>query len=936
MQIQRSDGRPLGYGGRSARWRPGGWLRAALGAFLSALLLIWSMGTALAVEAATVRIGVLAFRSLEQTEARWQETARALEAAVPGWRFRIVAMHNEALDAAVAAGSVDFVLTQPEHYIILRNQHGLTALATLMPLAGGKPVVQLGGVIFGRAQDGLRDLHDVAGKRVAAIYPNSLGGFRIQQWELLKAGVNLPTDVARLEFLGQPQDNVVEAVLQGRADVGFVRTGVLEAMAAEGRLNLEQVQVINPQSPRVFPQLLSTQLYPEWPFLVRRGVPEELSKAVTLALLNISPDSAAARSGEYYGFSPPGDYTPLEAVLLRLRAHPGRLEHFGLADIVDKYALPLVVGLSLLLCAALAGAWLLFQDRRRINAALHRLEQAEAAQRIAAVAFETQEGIVITDASNRILRVNQAFTQVTGYSAAEAEGQTPALLKSGRHDALFYQHMWSDLQNYGRWQGEIWNRRKNGEIYPEWLTVTAVRDPAGQICHYVAIFTDVTERKAVEAQLEYMTLYDSLTGLANRRLFRDRLQQALYTCIRSRQYGGLLFVDLDDFRYINDTLGHSRGDDVLVEVARRLVEVVGEAATVARLGGDDFTVLAGSLGTDLAEAAARLEQLGEALLQVLSASYRLAGGEYHCPASIGVTLFMDQRESAEELIKHAELAMYQAKEGGRDGICFYDPGIQVEVSHRLELERDLRLALQRGEFFLCYQPQVGADGKILGAEALLRWQPESRGLVSPSLFIPVAERTGLILAIGHWVLESACQQLVLWQQQEATRHWTLAVNISARQFHQAGFVDQVREALLRTGADARYLKLELTESQLLLDVEDTIAKMAALRRLGLSLSLDDFGTGYSSLAYLKRLPLGQLKIDQSFVRDIGKSDSDDAIVQAIIGLAGSLSLEVIAEGVETEQQRDLLHQWGCRHFQGFYFHRPMPARHMDNLAGVAS
>ncbi|MCE1172144.1 MAG: PhnD/SsuA/transferrin family substrate-binding protein, partial [Azovibrio sp.] len=585
------------------------------------------MGTALAVEAATVRIGVLAFRSLEQTEARWQETARALEAAVPGRRFQIVAMHNDALDAAVAEGSVDFVLTQPEHYIILRNQHGLTALATLMPLAGGKPVVQLGGVIFGRAQDGLRDLHDVAGKRVAAIYPNSLGGFRIQQWELLKAGINLPTDVARLEFVGQPQDNVVEAVLQGRADVGFVRTGVLEAMAAEGRLNLEQVQVINPQSPRVFPQLLSTQLYPEWPFLVRRGVPEELSKAVTLALLNISPDSAAARSGEYYGFSPPGDYTPLEAVLLRLRAHPGRLEHFGLADIVDKYALPLVVGLSLLLCAALAGAWLLFQDRRRINAALHRLEQAEAAQRIAAVAFETQEGIVITDASNRILRVNQAFTQVTGYSAAEAEGQTPALLKSGRHDALFYQHMWSDLQNYGRWQGEIWNRRKNGEIYPEWLTVTAVRDPAGQICHYVAIFTDVTERKAVEAQLEYMTLYDSLTGLANRRLFRDRLQQALYTCIRSRQYGGLLFVDLDDFRYINDTLGHSRGDDVLVEVARRLVEVVGEAATVARLGGDDFTVLAGSLGTDLAEAAARLEQLGEALLQALGASYHLAGGE---------------------------------------------------------------------------------------------------------------------------------------------------------------------------------------------------------------------------------------------------------------------------------------------------------------------
>jgi diguanylate cyclase (GGDEF)-like protein/PAS domain S-box-containing protein len=548
------------------------------------------------------------------------------------------------------------------------------------------------------------------------------------------------------------------------------------------------------------------------------------------------------------------------------------------------------------------------------------------------VAFETQEGIVITDVNNRILRVNAAFTQMTGYSPEEAIGQTPALLKSGRHDAGFYRRMWEELQTQGRWQGEIWNRRKGGEIYPEWLTVTAVRGPAGDIRHYVAAFLDISERKQAEAQLEYMTLYDSLTGLANRRLLQDRLHQALAGISRNKTFGALLFIDLDSFRHINDTLGRSHGDGVLVEVARRLRDEVGEEATLARQGGDDFMVLLESVGNKLTESAAHVEHLAEKLLARLSEPYVLDNEECQCTACIGIALLQDQQVSADELIKQAELAMYQAKDSGTNTARFYDPAVQEAVASRLGMETDLRHALKNHELTLHYQPQVNAAGDIVGAEALLRWQHPERGMVSPALFIPFAESSGLILPIGAWVLEQACAQLALWQKTSAVASgWTLAVNISARQFHQTDFVEQVRNTLLQSGADPRRLKLELTESLLVADVEDAVRKMDALCELGMSLSLDDFGTGYSSLAYLKRLPLAQLKIDQSFVRDIGQDASDDTIVRAIIGLAASLGLEVIAEGVESAQQREMLLKWGCAHFQGFYFYRPMSAGQLSEL-----
>jgi len=550
-------------------------------------------------------------------------------------------------------------------------------------------------------------------------------------------------------------------------------------------------------------------------------------------------------------------------------------------------------------------------------------KQAEQELRVAATAFESQEGMFVTDAHNVILRVNQAFTDITGYTAAEAVGETPNLLNSGRHDEAFYARMWESLRDQGAWQGEIWNRRKNGEVFPEWLTITAVKGSAGENTHYVATLTDITRRKAAEEEIKHLAFYDPLTRLPNRRLLLDRLHQALASSARSGREGALLFIDLDNFKTLNDTLGHYKGDLLLQQVAQRLVTCIREGDTVARLGGDEFVVMLEDLSSNPKEAATQCETVGEKIIATLNQIYQLAGHEHHSTPSIGITLFNDIN-SVDELLKRADLAMYQAKAAGRNTLRFFDPEMQALVTNRAALETDLRHGLEEDQFVIYYQAQVREDGTLLGAEVLVRWQHPERGLVSPAEFIPLAEETWLILRLGHWVLETACAQLAAWAADSATADLSLAVNVSARQFHQADFVDQVLAVLAQTGANPRRLKLELTESLLLDDVQDIIAKMTALKAEGVGFSLDDFGTGYSSLSYLKRLPLDQLKIDQSFVRSVFHDANDAAIAQMIIALSQTMGLSVIAEGVETEEQRDFLSRLGCLAYQGYLFSRPLP------------
>jgi diguanylate cyclase (GGDEF)-like protein/PAS domain S-box-containing protein len=553
-------------------------------------------------------------------------------------------------------------------------------------------------------------------------------------------------------------------------------------------------------------------------------------------------------------------------------------------------------------------------------------KQAEEAQRIAATAFEAQQGMFITDELKVILRVNKAFTEITGYSAEEALGSTPALLASGRHDAAFYATVWDSLQRSGSWQGEIWNRRKSGEVFPEWLTISAVQGADGRATHYVAAFNDISLRKRTEDQINNLVFYDPLTRLPNRRLLLDRLDQALHASTRHARKNALLFVDLDNFKMLNDTLGHSQGDALLVQVADRLKTCIREGDTVARLGSDEFVLMLEDLSEDEIEAAIQAEVVAEKVLGAVVANFTLDGRAHHGTCSIGITLFGGPAlEGREQPLKRAELAMFQAKSAGRNTLRFFDAPMQAEVSARAALEADLREAVRKQQFALHYQPQVVEAGRISGVEALVRWHHPQRGMVSPGEFISLAEETGLILPIGQWVLDAACNQLAAWAVYPAMAHMTMAVNVSARQFNQNGFVDGVLTTLAHTGAKPNLLKLELTESMLVDDVEAVIAKMDALKVRGVSFSLDDFGTGYSSLAYLKRLPFDQLKIDQSFIRNIVTDSNDSAIAKMVIVLAESLGLGVIAEGVETVTQRDFLASQGCHAYQGYLFSKPIPA-----------
>ncbi len=559
------------------------------------------------------------------------------------------------------------------------------------------------------------------------------------------------------------------------------------------------------------------------------------------------------------------------------------------------------------------------------------LEEREAALSVAAIAFEIEEGMIVTDQDEVIIRVNRVFTSLSGYSADEAIGKNLSMLKFDREDAEFYPRMREILHRNNYWQGEIWNRRKNGETYPEWLTITAVVGKDGRITNYICAFFDITERKQAEEKIHNLAFYDPLCQLPNRRLLFDRLHQAVTTSARNKSCAGLLFIDLDNFKILNDTRGHDIGDLLLIEVGQRLRTCIRDSDTLARLGGDEFVVLLEGLSEDRTEAAVQARGVGEKMLIDIHQPYMLKDIEHYSTASIGISLFANYRQNLDDLLKQADTAMYAAKKAGRNTLRFFDPAMQEALEMRSQLEAGMRKALPKHEFKLYYQVQVDSMQHPIGAEALIRWEHPEQGLISPDKFIPVAEDTGLILPLGQWILQTACAQLKEWESNPLTRELTLAVNVSARQFRQPSFVEQVSKVIEQTLINPSLLKLELTESTVLENVADTIIKMHALKKIGVRFSMDDFGTGYSSLAYLTQLPLDQLKIDQSFVRNIGTKSTDAMIIQTIIGMANNLGIEVIAEGVETDAQHDFLSGAGCWLYQGYLFGRPVPVKEFTAL-----
>jgi len=576
-------------------------------------------------------------------------------------------------------------------------------------------------------------------------------------------------------------------------------------------------------------------------------------------------------------------------------------------------------------------AGLIFLARARLFRCLgigarlrERNEDRERLRQAAAVFDCTREGVLVTNSKGLIVHVNRAFMAITGYQSEEVLGQQPSLFKSGHHPPGFYQAMFATLDSTGEWSGEIWNRRKSGEIYPQWQTIRLIHDDQGQLSHYVAVFSDISPIKDSEHELTHLAHHDPLTDLPNRLLFTDRVEQALASAQIHKRGCALLMIDLDHFKMINDSLGHNVGDQMLKAVAERLQGMFGPGITLARLGGDEFAVLAESC-PQLVQAAA----LAQRIIDGLKEPFLINGHQLFINASIGISLFPGDALSAEQLLRNADSALFKAKSAGRDDYALYTEELTAHAQQRVEIAFELRRALEQHELRVYYQPVHDMKtSRLIGVEALVRWEHPQRGLVSPAEFIPIAERTGLISDIDNWVMQQACEQMCRWQRAGVELSF-IAVNVSSRLFARRELYQRVAQVLRETGLDPAYLELEVTESAVMEDPEVALEQMHRLRELGVRLAIDDFGTGYSSLLRLKRLPVQKLKIDQGFVAGLPCDEDDGAIVRVIIALAQSMGMQVHAEGIEQREQAAFLLEHDCDLGQGYWFGRPVPAQALD-------
>ena len=605
-----------------------------------------------------------------------------------------------------------------------------------------------------------------------------------------------------------------------------------------------------------------------------------------------------------------------------------QLSHYLLINFIDE---PLELGRWLqargYVWVSLSALVIYWIGRRfaRAHALQQPLKENRERLRQAAAVFDcTREGVLVTDTQGLIVHVNRAFMEITGYQCEDVMGQRPSLFKSGRHSAHFYQQMFQALESTGEWSGEIWNRRKSGEVYPQWQTIRVIHDDQGQVSHYVAVFSDISAMKNSEHELAHLAHHDPLTDLPNRLLFTDRAEQALASAQVHKRGCALLLMDLDHFKIINDSLGHNVGDQLLKLVAERLSGLFGPGVTLARLGGDEFAVLAESC-PQVVQAAA----LAQRMLNAMKDPFIFDGNQLFISASIGISLFPSDALSAEQLLRNADSALFKAKSAGREGYALYTEELTAHAQHRVEIAGELRRALDQHELRVYYQPVHDLhDSRLVGVEALVRWQHPERGLVPPGEFIPIAERTGLIAEIDAWVMDQACRQMCQWLADGAPLSF-IAINVSSRLFARRELYEQVAQVLHTTGLDPAFLELEVTESAVMDDPEVALEQLHRLRELGLRLAIDDFGTGYSSLLRLKRLPVQKLKIDQGFVAGLPWDEDDAAIVRVVIALAKSMGMQVHAEGIEQVEQARFLLDQECDMGQGYWFGRPMPADEID-------
>jgi diguanylate cyclase (GGDEF)-like protein/PAS domain S-box-containing protein len=899
-----------------------------------------SLSSALAAQVA--RVGVLSFQNKAETLAQWQPTATALAQAVPQTRFEVVPLTYEEMDAAVNADQLDFVLTNPEHYVVLRQTHKLRPMATINQRIGNRVVDNFGSVIFTQANSGIQTLAQVRGKRLSAVGLNSLGGY-LMAADIFRANqitLHNSTD-ASLSFAGVPHSRVVQKVLAGEADVGVVRTGVLEQMVAAGQLDLAKLRVLNLQPAGIFPQLLSTALFAEWPLAAMPQTPTVMTKATLVALLQIQPDSDAARAGRYQGFSIPANYTPVEELMRRLKVYPGTQDGPVWKTLWQDHQGEIAVGALMALLLGLGLAGHLWRSNRRLRELTQLNKEAQTSLEIAAAAFNSEVGLIVTDEATQIRRANPAMVALLGYTEADLSGQPTAVLRASSVAEGTLRKVWKEVTTCGHWQGELLCKHRDGGDVPCMVSIATVRNTASGMTGYVGSFTDISAQKQSQEHIRKLAYFDPLTGLPNRRMFLETLQSAMNQALVEGTLAGVMFIDLDHFKNLNDAHGHTVGDQLLGLIARRLELLIGPGDIAARLGGDEFVVMLPGLSTSEDQAMAQAMQLAECIHHALRAPFELDTHNdiglqaqtlrYTCSGSIGVALFGLVDEPLTEVLKRADVAMYKSKQDGRNLIRQYDPAAQKAINQRMALSNDLNLALRDGQLKLLYQLQVDALNQAVGAECLMRWHHPQHGSVSPVEFIPLAEDSGAIVAMGDWVVQSACDTLARWACEPALAHLTLSVNVSPRQFTESDFVPRITRMLQKTGVKPQLLRLEVTEGILMHDTQEVIAKMRELCTLGLSFSVDDFGTGYSSLSYMQTLPLAELKIDKSFVNDLTTSDRAQAIVKTIIALGQSMGITIVSEGVETQAQKNQLLALGCTLLQGYLITRPIGCAELEAL-----
>ncbi|MCD8513957.1 MAG: EAL domain-containing protein [Nitrincola sp.] len=861
-----------------------------------------------------ITLGIFAFRPAEILLRQYQPLADYLSESLGDTQVILKVLSQDAIEAAIATQQLDMVFTNPSHYIQLRSQNPLSgALATLISKEDGQAVDHLGGVIIARYDNPKTDdLKHLRSRVIGVPGTRFLGGYQTQAYELLQAGIRLP-DHADLVVLGG-HDAVVKAVLSGEVEYGFIRTGIIEAMQREGQIDANQVTVINPQQFPNFPYQVSTRLYPEWAFVALPHVDRRHVRLIASALMALEETHPAAISANIGGFSPPGDYLPVENLARALRMPPFD-QRIPLEVFWYDHRELAVTSILLLSSLSLWAVWVsgrMFQQRRR----------ADALTRQAASVFEhANEGIIITDPQGKILDINAAFTNITGYSKEDVIGKNPRILRSNYHDQAFYDEMWKALEQTGLWRGELWNRHKNGQIYAELLNISTIRKPNGEVIRYIGIFSDITQLKQQQKQLEFMAHYDALTGLPNRVLLADRLQQAMAQAIRRKNKVAVVFLDLDGFKNINDSHDHEFGDLLLIHIANKMKSVMRDGDTLARFGGDEFVAVL----LDFPNFASSLPVL-ERLLHTCAEPVTIKGRKISVTASIGVSYFPQEEElDADQLIRQADQAMYQAKQTGKNHYHIFDTEQDNAVRGQYESIERIREALSKHEFVLYYQPKVNMrTGEVLGVEALIRWQHPERGLLPPATFLPILEHHPLAISLGEWVLSTALSQLDEWRSQGLKL--SISVNIHALHLQQENFIERLQAEIKNHPAFMPgELELEILETSALENIAGVSKVIQGCQKLGVDFSVDDFGTGYSSLTYLKRLPVHMLKIDQSFVRDMLEDPDDLAILDGIIGLANAFNRKVIAEGVETSEHSEMLLRLGCELGQGYAIGKPMPA-----------